>query len=83
MTDKDAEEMKAYDEYCMEMFLQWLQVRRQQSLNLKFAKPSNFNEGELAAYNAIIRQLEADLIDRDKYWNKYFGVQNGLSQAMN
>jgi hypothetical protein len=61
-------EMHAHENYCMEMFLQWLQVRRQQSLNMKFAVPSLFNDGELAAYNTTIRQLENALQKRNEYW---------------
>ena len=65
---KITEEMKIYEDYCMEILLQWLQVRRQQCLNMKFATPLEYNEGELAAYNAIVRQLDSALQKRNEYW---------------
>jgi hypothetical protein len=79
--EKITKEMFAYEDYCMEIFLQWLQVRRQQSLNMKFAVPSSFNEGELSAYNAVIRQMEISIQKRNESWNKFPKVQSRTHQA--
>lgn len=78
---KVSEEMLAYEDYCMEIFLQWLQVRRQQSLNMKFAVPAPFNEGELSAYNAVIRQMEIAIQKRNENWNKNFEVHNRTNKV--
>ncbi len=79
--EKITEEMNTYENYCMEMFLQWLQLRRQQSLNMKFAVPSQYNEGELATYNAVIRQLESALQKRNECWKNCLNTQDGFTQA--
>ena len=54
---EDLEKM-AEDLFCMETYLQWLQVHRQQCINLEFARPDAFSKGELAALNRAIVKLE-------------------------
>ena len=64
-------EKNGYEDYCLEILLQNLQVNKQQSLNLKFARPSNFSEGELSAYNTVIRQIESMIDLRNEYWKNF------------
>ena len=83
MNNEISPEMRGYEDYCMESFLQWLQVRRQQSLNMKFAMPADFNEGELAAYNTIIRQMETFIQNRNEHWNRYFKNHTQFQSGLN
>jgi hypothetical protein len=83
MNNKITPQMRGYEDYCLETFLQWLQIRKQQSLNMKFAIPADFNEGELAAYNTVIHQLENFIQNRNEYWNRYFRTHDESHSVSN
>ncbi len=81
--NKLLEHKDGYEDYCLEILLQRIQMKRQQSLNLSFAHPTNFNEGEHAAYNTVIREIENVIDARNEYWKQYFGISPASFQQPN
>ena len=67
--DSLAAEMFAYETYCMDSYLQWLQLQRQQMINFQFARPDQHAEGELGAYNRSIAKLEQMILERNDYFD--------------
>lgn len=74
---KDDVEKMVEDLFCMETYLQWLQVQRQQCLNLEFSRPLPFSKGELAALNRAIVKLEQIIQRRNEDLASFFPFDQG------
>ncbi len=64
MKNKTCFDKEVCENFFMEDMLQWMQVKRQQLINLQFNHTSQYSKGELATFNQVKRKVDQILLKR-------------------